>query len=120
MCQLSNPRCFILVNNSISSHYPIFASLSSPLAKKTVEKKKKDPNAPKRALSAFLFFSSDKRQEVIDNNPGIKFVDITREISKLWGEIDANSKKKYEEKAKKDKERYEKEKAEYEAKKDKQ
>lgn len=28
------------------------------------EKKKKDPNAPKRAMSAFMFFSNDKRATV--------------------------------------------------------
>ena len=35
-------------------------------AKKDVKKKKakKDPNAPKKALSAFMFFSSAKRDEV--------------------------------------------------------
>jgi len=42
-------------------------SRAAPAKKDAGEKKKKakkDPNAPKKALSAFMFFSSDKREEV--------------------------------------------------------
>ena len=34
---------------------------------------KKDPNAPKRALSAFMLFSQDKRQKVKEDNPDASF-----------------------------------------------
>jgi len=81
------------------------------------DKKKKDPNAPKRGLSAFLFFSGDTRNDVLKANPGIKFADVTKEIAKLWAACSDNTKKKYEDKAKKDRERYEREKASYESKK---
>jgi hypothetical protein len=32
-----------------------------------------DPNAPKRGLSAYMFFANDNREKVRDENPGIKF-----------------------------------------------
>ena len=38
---------------------------AAPVAKKETKKAKKDPNAPKRGLSAFMFFSNAKRDEVL-------------------------------------------------------
>ena len=32
-----------------------------------------DPNAPKRGLSAYMFFANDNREKVREDNPGIKF-----------------------------------------------
>lgn len=32
-----------------------------------------DPNAPKRGLSAYMFFANEQREKVREENPGIKF-----------------------------------------------
>jgi hypothetical protein len=32
-----------------------------------------DPNAPKRGLSAYMFFANDNRDKVREENPGISF-----------------------------------------------
>ena len=32
-----------------------------------------DPNAPKRGLSAYMFFANDNRESVREENPGISF-----------------------------------------------
>ena len=32
-----------------------------------------DPNAPKRGLSAYMFFANDNREKVCEENPGISF-----------------------------------------------
>ena len=42
---------------------------SSPIKTKA----KKDPNAPKKPLSAFMFFSQENRQKVKDENPDATF-----------------------------------------------
>ena len=34
---------------------------------------KKDPNAPKRGLSAYMFFANEQRENVREENPGISF-----------------------------------------------
>lgn len=102
--------------NSIPNLFCFNVGKSKKGGKRKDAKKKKDPNAPKRALSAFIFFSLDNRQSVIAANPGIKFTDITREIARLWNAVDDDTKKSYEDRAKKDKERYEQDKAAYEAK----
>ena len=64
---------------------------AAPKSKARVEKKKKgtviryldlfsalltrssDPNAPKRGLSAYMFFANDQRDTVREENPGISF-----------------------------------------------
>jgi len=40
-------------------------------AKETKVKRKKDPNAPKRGLSAYMFFANAQRDKVREENPGI-------------------------------------------------
>ena len=37
-----------------------------------------DPNAPKRGLSAYMFFANDNREKVREDNPGIKFGKLFR------------------------------------------
>jgi hypothetical protein len=44
---------------------------AGPPAKKP--RKKKDPNAPKKALSAFMYFSNKNRERVKAANPGVAF-----------------------------------------------
>lgn len=39
---------------------------------------KKDKNAPKRGLSAFMFYSNAVRDEVKKDNPGIAFGEVGR------------------------------------------
>ncbi len=51
-------------------------------ATKRVAKKgsKKDPNAPKRSLSAFMLFSQEKRATVKAENPDATFGVLCRDI----------------------------------------
>ena len=44
--------------------------------KKATKKKKKDPNAPKNALSAFMYFSKAKRPEIKEDNPEASFGEL--------------------------------------------
>lgn len=46
-------------SSSISNHFP-------------------DPNAPKRGLSAYMFFANEQREKVREDNPGIKFGKFAR------------------------------------------
>ena len=39
---------------------------------------KKDPNAPKRPMSAYFLFMGDKRAEVREKNPDFKIGDIAK------------------------------------------
>ncbi|CAO3699883.1 hypothetical protein G6F70_007185 [Rhizopus microsporus] len=72
---------------------------------------KKDPNAPKRALSAYMFFSQANREKVIKENPGAKFGEIGKILGARWKELSDEEKKPFVEQAEADKKRYEEEKA---------
>ena len=45
-------------------------------AEKPARKTKKDPNAPKRALSAYMFFSQDWRERIKTENPDAGFGEL--------------------------------------------
>jgi len=70
-------------------------------------KRKKDPNAPKRALSAFFFFNKEERENVKRDFPSYGVGDIAKELGKRWEKC--TDKPKYEALARGDKARYEKE-----------
>lgn len=48
-------------------------SASGEVKKQRKPRKKKDPNAPKKALSGFMFFSNANRERIKTENPGIPF-----------------------------------------------
>ena len=77
---------------------------------------KKDPNAPKRPMTAYLIFTNDNRAKIMEEIPGIKFTEVAKEASKRWKELDAEAKAVYEDKNKADKVRYETEMKAYTAK----
>ena len=69
----------------------------------------KDPNAPKRSLSAFFWYCHDERGKVKGANPEYGVGDIAKELGRRWSDADPEAKSKYEQIAEKDKARYEKE-----------
>lgn len=68
-------------------------------------KKTKDPNAPKRALSAFFFFCQYERPNVKKTMPNSSVGEIAKELGKRWEGCTERS--KYEKMAVEDKKRYE-------------
>ena len=54
---------------------------------------------PKRPLSAYMVFSGEKRAEVKEENPDMKLGEISKEIGKMWGDLDDDDKTPYQEKA---------------------
>lgn len=83
--------------------------------KKASKKAKKDPNAPKRNMSAYFLYSIDARPQVKAENPDATFGDIARLISSQFKGLSDKEKKVWEEKAAADKTRYEREMASYNA-----
>jgi hypothetical protein len=53
----------------------------------------KDPNAPKRPMSAFLSFSHAKRAEVKEAHPNMSNAEISRVLAQLWKEAPDDAKK---------------------------
>jgi len=69
---------------------------------------------PKRAKSAFMFFSIDKRPSVSAANKGISVLDISRKLGEQWKALSEEGRKVYKEKALVDKDRSKRERTEYE------
>ena len=72
-----------------------------------------DPNAPKRGLSAYMFYAQDHREQVKRDNPDITFGQIGKVLGEQWKAMSDKEKVPYEAKAARDKQRYEQEKASY-------
>ncbi|TGZ81401.1 Non-histone chromosomal protein 6 [Ascodesmis nigricans] len=82
-------------------------------ASKSAGKKKKDPNAPRRGLSAYMFFANEQRENVRNENPGIAFGQVGKVLGERWKALNEKQRAPYEAKAAADKKRYEQEKAAY-------
>ncbi|KAI8912776.1 high mobility group box domain-containing protein, partial [Gorgonomyces haynaldii] len=76
-------------------------------------KKEKDPNAPKRPMTAFLYYSQDHRQAIIATNPGQPISEVAKLLGEKWKTATPQEKMRYEEMAARDKDRYNREMANY-------
>ncbi|KAL2168444.1 hypothetical protein VTG60DRAFT_7246 [Thermothelomyces hinnuleus] len=79
------------------------------------KRSKKDPNAPKRGLSAYMFFANEQRENVREENPGVSFGQVGKILGERWKALSDKQRAPYEAKAAADKKRYEDEKQAYNA-----
>ena len=82
-----------------------------PILKKN--KKLKDPNAPKKASTAFMLWSLASRPRIREQAPELGFADIGKKLGEEWGLLDEKSKDHWQRQAAKDRERYEREQSAY-------
>merc|ERR1711981_519839 len=59
------------------------------------QRKKKDPNAPKRPMSAYFLFMNATRPTVRKENPDASIGEVAKILGKMWGEIEPADKAKY-------------------------
>eukprot|EP00009_Paramoeba_aestuarina_P009987 CAMPEP_0201541654 /NCGR_PEP_ID=MMETSP0161_2-20130828/71590_1 /ASSEMBLY_ACC=CAM_ASM_000251 /TAXON_ID=180227 /ORGANISM="Neoparamoeba aestuarina, Strain SoJaBio B1-5/56/2" /LENGTH=330 /DNA_ID=CAMNT_0047949203 /DNA_START=37 /DNA_END=1029 /DNA_ORIENTATION=- len=69
--------------------------------------------APKRAMSAFMFYSRDHRARIQEENQGVTFGEIGRILGAKWKELPDEEREKYIKKANEDRERYHRESENY-------
>jgi len=74
---------------------------------------KRDPNAPKRPLCGFMYFSAEERGKVRQENPNFAVGQIGKELGRRWAEADPEVRAKFNAMATEDKARFSKEKHEY-------
>ncbi|KAH9012033.1 hypothetical protein EDB84DRAFT_1537766 [Lactarius hengduanensis] len=71
--------------------------IDGPTKKRRVSNKKvKDPDAPKRAASSYIFFQNDLRQELRKQHPEISAAEVMSRVSKLWADMTREQKAPYE------------------------
>uniref|UniRef100_A0A0N4Z2M0 HMG box domain-containing protein n=1 Tax=Parastrongyloides trichosuri TaxID=131310 RepID=A0A0N4Z2M0_PARTI len=78
--------------------------VSKTITKRTTNKKKKDPNAPKKALSAYFLWLNDNRSSI--KQPGMGVAEVAKAAGTIWRGMGAEDKAKWEKMAEDDKKRY--------------
>jgi len=96
------------IMESVEKRKSEIVSATEPSSTRT-SRKKKDKNAPKKARSGYIIFSVERRADIKAKHPTLSAAQLTTEIAKAWKAVSESEKKKWEEKAKVDKERYKKE-----------
>lgn len=71
-------------------------------------KKKSDDEFSKikKPKNPYMIFCDENRNDIKENNPDIKFGEISKILSEKWKKINENEKKQFIEKSEKDKQRY--------------
>jgi len=79
----------------------------------------KDPNKPKRAKSAYLFYCADHRPKILEKlrkkKQKINIAEVSKKLGAMWGTLDEKAKTPYKKKAQKDRNRYKDEMEQYNA-----
>ena len=62
---------------------------------------------PKRPISSFFMYKSERYKEIVAQNPQLKIAEITKMISEEWAStVDSSKKEEYKKKYASDKEKY--------------
>lgn len=70
------------------------------------QKRKKDPNAPKRPQTAFFLFCADRREALRQQFPDLRIGDIAKKLGEEWSRCQGDDRAAYEATAKEQKEIY--------------
>lgn len=67
----------------------------STFQKSKKSKSKRADGQPKRAQTAFLIFMNEKREQIKNDNPGIKITEISKKGGEMWRELKDKSVSQY-------------------------
>ncbi|XP_036447475.1 high mobility group protein B2-like isoform X1 [Colossoma macropomum] len=79
------------------------------------QRKKKDPNAPKRPPSAFFIFCSEHRPTVKSEYPNLSIGEIAKKLGEMWSKLGTKDRAPFDQKAVQLRGKYEKDVAAYRA-----
>lgn len=79
------------------------------------KRKKKDPDAPKKNLNAWMFFIQEVRPQIVEQlgEEGRRVAQVTKAVGERWSKMTAEEKQPYEDMAIADKKRYQQEMEQY-------
>eukprot|EP00471_Norrisiella_sphaerica_P007342 CAMPEP_0184482258 /NCGR_PEP_ID=MMETSP0113_2-20130426/3819_1 /TAXON_ID=91329 /ORGANISM="Norrisiella sphaerica, Strain BC52" /LENGTH=329 /DNA_ID=CAMNT_0026861879 /DNA_START=480 /DNA_END=1469 /DNA_ORIENTATION=+ len=83
--------------------------------KSDTRKRRKDPNAPRRASNAYMIFCKERRAQLKKDRPDLPFGKLGAKLGEMWREMSPEDRKPYEAKAAMDRERFKKEMETYNA-----
>merc|ERR1719384_2114730 len=67
---------------------------------------RKDENAPKRSLSAYMLYAASVRAKVVKENPDLKVTEVMKEQSAMWKALGDSDRQKFVDKAASEKKKY--------------
>jgi hypothetical protein len=76
-------------------------------AAKANQKPIKDPNAPKKPLSAYFLFSQEERLKVKAEFPDYSITEVAKELGRRWATLDSSMKQSYEQRYQDSRRQYE-------------
>ncbi|KAF2405201.1 hypothetical protein EJ06DRAFT_525736 [Trichodelitschia bisporula] len=111
---------FLSTTNGIGNQAGVAAAAAAaPKTRRKRVKKEKDPNAPKRPLTAFFLYSTSARplikQEMLEQADTVTPVAVNSEILRRWKEMNEEDKKEWKDMYEVNHERYKQEVANYKA-----
>jgi len=77
------------------------------------KRKKQNPKEPKKAMTAYMIFSQEKRADIKKEHPEVTFGETGKLLGESWKKLSEEDRQKYKLQAAKDKVRYQKEMADY-------
>ncbi|KAI0984056.1 hypothetical protein GJ496_005664 [Pomphorhynchus laevis] len=104
---------FVEMSNGDKHRYESEMAKYNPPSGESRKRKKRDPLAPKRPLSAFFLFCQEERPKVREEHPSASISEIAKVMGEKWSKIDPERKKAYEEDAIRAKANYDREAAIY-------
>lgn len=78
----------------------------------------KDPNGPKKPMSAFLAFGNERRKDIAAANPAMTGTEISSLLAKLWRECPTQVKQCYRDREAREREQFKRDRAEFDRQKD--
>eukprot|EP00466_Bigelowiella_natans_P004903 jgi/Bigna1/43386/e_gw1.77.31.1 len=84
-------------------------------AKNDTRKRRKDPNAPRRASNAYMIFCKERRAHLKRERPDLPFGKLGAKLGEMWRDMSAEDRKPFEVKAASDRERFKQEMESYNA-----
>merc|ERR1719367_2755132 len=77
------------------------------------QKPMKDPNAPKKPLSAYFLFSQEERLKVKAEFPDYSITEVAKELGRRWADMAPEVKQRYQQMAEEGRQKYDQEMAAY-------
>uniref|UniRef100_A0A061RF57 DNA topoisomerase n=2 Tax=Tetraselmis sp. GSL018 TaxID=582737 RepID=A0A061RF57_9CHLO len=74
-------------------------SATQQKGKQSSSGKAKPADSPKRGPSAYILFTKENRQAVVENNPEYSFGDVAKALGAMWRELDEARKEEYRKRA---------------------
>ena len=105
----------VVLNKQDKERYAREMENYTPPVDTTSGKRRRDPNQPKRPMTAYFHFMQERRPIIQEQFPDMKLMDISKLLSEEWRNMSGEARAKYNELYQQDKERYAREMAEYNA-----